>query len=179
MMFSWIFLYYRFTQFCTSSPSIRPRCFTFSVATGSRIFFDDTHQFISRLIANPFSKESITHFLIVGCIRHFFALFFKHRVGKFDRQSQSDSLTHRAQRVPIHTYCIVFSVCDCSCHNLISYKCSSVSNSPLSLPINTRICWIATALSFTSRSHCGRPSSMSTALIFSIFDKHISSLMVA
>ena len=44
---------------------------------------------------------------------------------------------------------------------------------------NTCICCMAIWLSFTRRSACAMPSLMSTALIFSIFDKQMSSLIVA
>ena len=44
---------------------------------------------------------------------------------------------------------------------------------------STCICWIAILFSFTSRSLCGMPSLMSTAFIFSMLERHISSLIVA
>ena len=44
---------------------------------------------------------------------------------------------------------------------------------------STCICWMAMRLSRTSRSDCGRPSLMNTALRFSMFERQMSSLMVA
>ena len=46
-------------------------------------------------------------------------------------------------------------------------------------PSNTCICWIAIWLSFTKRSPWGIPSLIRTALIFSMFERQMSSLIVA
>ena len=48
-----------------------------------------------------------------------------------------------------------------------------------SLSSSTCICWMAILLSLMSLSPCGIPSLMSTALIFSIFERQMSSLIVA
>ena len=44
---------------------------------------------------------------------------------------------------------------------------------------NTRICCMAISLSFASLSFCGIPALMNTAFMLSIFDRQMSSLMVA
>ena len=48
-----------------------------------------------------------------------------------------------------------------------------------SFPSSTCICWMAIWLSFTNLSPCGTPSLISTALMFSIFERQMSSLIVA
>ena len=47
-------------------------------------------------------------------------------------------------------------------------------------PVSSKIfiCWIAILLSLISRSDCGIPSLMKTALRFSIFDRQMSSLQI-
>ena len=57
--------------------------------------------------------------------------------------------------------------------------CSYFNNFLFSTSCKMLICWIAILFSFINRSFCGIFSLMKTAFRFSIFDKQISSLIVA